>query len=88
MGKTRDYDHRVIDAVSVGLGGQCGQDDDKARLLELIEKGNETVEPDIGVACDIAVAFMRWAQDLKSERNQLREKNRNLRERVSLARND
>lgn len=59
-----DSDHRIIDAVSVALRGQIGSDDDVARLRQQIEGGESTDK--LETACEIAVAFIRWAQDLKA----------------------
>lgn len=65
--KATDWDHRIIDGVSVALHGQIGQPDDVERLMRQIQDGPS---PDkLKTACEIAVAYIRWAQDLKRERN-------------------
>jgi hypothetical protein len=61
------WDHRIMDGVSVSLNGQIGLKDDVARLKEQIEKGPS--QDKLDAACQIAVAFIRWAQDLKAERD-------------------
>ena len=63
------WDHRIIDAVSNSLHGQIGNDDDVDRLLKEIENGPS--ENKLKTACEIAIAFIRWAQDLKAQRNSL-----------------
>lgn len=63
-----DRDHRIIDAVSIALDGKIGQDDDVQRLKEQVEGGDS--DDKLKVACEIAVAFIRWAQDLKNANNQ------------------
>ena len=60
-----EWDHRIIDAVSVALDGKIGQDDDIARLKQQIEGGPSTDK--LHTACEIAVAFIRWTQDLKAK---------------------
>lgn len=61
-----DWDHRIIDATSIALGGVVGGSDDVARLMREIQVGPN---PDkLKVACEIAVAFIRWSQDLKDRR--------------------
>jgi hypothetical protein len=60
-----DNDHRIIDATSIALNGKIGQDDDVSRLRQQIELGSS--DDKLRVACEIAVAFIRWAQDLKRE---------------------
>lgn len=59
-----DNDHRIIDAVAIGLV-EVGKDDDIQRLRGLIEGGES--EDHIGTACEIAIAWIRFAQDLKEE---------------------
>lgn len=66
-----DWDHRIIDAVSVALGGLIGGRDDIDRLRSQIEGGPSADK--LKVSCEIAVAFIRWSQDLRRERNSLRE---------------
>lgn len=58
-----DWDHRIIDGVSIALSGKIGSDDDVARLRKQIEEGESTDK--LETACKISVAFIRWAQDLK-----------------------
>ena len=65
--KATDDDHRIIDATSFALNGKIGQDDDVARLCQQIELGSS--DDKLRTACEIAVAFIRWAQDLKSQRD-------------------
>lgn len=66
MKTATDQDHRIIDGVSYALKGQIGRDDDVKRLREQIEGGSS--DDKMRTACEIAVAFIRWAQDLKDER--------------------
>jgi hypothetical protein len=66
MTTATDHDHRIIDAVSYALKGRIGEDDDIQRLREQIEGGDSVDKMD--TACEIAIAFIRWAQDLKAER--------------------
>jgi hypothetical protein len=61
-----DHDRRIIDAVSYALDGRIGSDDDVERLRKQIEGGSSTDK--LKTACEIAVAFIRWAQDLKDAR--------------------
>ena len=58
-----DNDHRIIDATSIALKGLIGRDDDVARLRQQIELGSS--DDKLRTACEIAVAFIRWSQDLK-----------------------
>lgn len=60
-----DKDRRVIDAVAVGLI-EVGKEDDIQRLRTLIE-GGESADH-LQTACEIAIAWIRFAQDLKEER--------------------
>lgn len=62
-----DWDHKIIDGTSIGLGGIIGQHDDVARLRDQIEGG--AAADKLQVACEIAVAFIRWSQDLKCQRD-------------------
>lgn len=62
-----DNDHRIIYATSIALNGKIGQDDDVARLRQQIELGSS--DDKLRTACEVAVAFIRWAQDLKKEIN-------------------
>ena len=61
----RDWDHRIVDATSIALGGNIGKKDDVKRLMKVINDGPG--EDKLKVACEIAVAFIRWAQDLKND---------------------
>lgn len=61
--KATDNDHRIIDTTSIALNGKIGQDDDVARLRKQIELGSS--DDKLRTACEIAIAFIRWAQDLK-----------------------
>lgn len=58
-----DWDHRIINGVSVALKGRIGEDNDIIRLQQQIEGGGS--EDKLKTACEIAVAFIRYAQDLK-----------------------
>ena len=62
-----DRDHRIIDGVSIALKGQFGGEDEGKRPREQIEGGSS--EDKLNTACEIAVAFIRWAQDLKEQRD-------------------
>ena len=68
-----DRDNRIIDGVSHALGGVIGQVDDRDRLRKEIEDG--PAEDKLKVAVDIAVAFIRFAQDLKGNAEILKKKN-------------
>lgn len=59
-----DKDRRIIEAVAVGLV-EVGKDDDIQRLRGLIEGGES--EDHLETACEIAIAWIRYAQDLKEE---------------------
>ena len=63
MNTATDQDHRIIDVASIALNGLIGRDDDVARLRHQIE--NDNSQDKLRTACEIAVAFIRWAQDLK-----------------------
>lgn len=65
-----DWDHRIITAVSIALGGEIGRADDLNRLRRQIEDGS--CEDKLKTACEIAIAFIRWSQDLKRERDEAR----------------
>lgn len=71
MSKATDWDHRIIDGTSLALGGEIGHEDDVERLRGILivtdQEGREKT------LAEIAVAFIRWAQDLKAERNAARE---------------
>lgn len=61
MATANDTDHRIIDAVSIALKGQIGLPDDVDRLLaEVLPENKERT------LAEIAVAFIRYAQDLKA----------------------
>ena len=60
-----DHDHRIIDATSIALQGKIGYNNDVERLRKQIELGNS--DDKLHTACEIAIAFIRWAQDLKRE---------------------
>ncbi len=59
-----DWDCRIIDAVSVALI-EVGKDDDIQRLRQQIEAGPS--DDKLQTACEIAIAWIRFAQDLKEE---------------------
>lgn len=63
--KTTDKDHRIIDATSIALDGKIGESDDVTRLKNQIHQSDS--EDKLSTACEIAVAFIRWAQDLKEQ---------------------
>lgn len=63
-----DFDHRIMDATSVALGGAVESTDKWTRIRDILL---EPSEPQ--AACEIALAFIRWSQDLKKERNQARD---------------
>jgi hypothetical protein len=65
-----EWDHRIITGVSVALEGKIGQEDDIERLKSQIEGGPS--QDKLQVACEIAVAFIRWSQDLKRQRDAAR----------------
>ena len=67
---TSVWDSKIIDATSIALGGTIGREDDVQRLREQIEGGSS--EDKLKVACEIAVAFIRWSQDLKYQRDTYR----------------
>jgi hypothetical protein len=58
-----DWDHRVITGVSLALGGMVGLADDVDRLMQQIVRGHSTDK--MKTAVEIAVAFIRFSQDLK-----------------------
>jgi hypothetical protein len=64
----KDFDKRIIDGVSVALDGEIGRADDVERLMSVI-----TSEDKVKTACEIAVAFIRFAQDLKANINEIKE---------------
>lgn len=70
MKTATDQDHRIIDGVSYALKGHIGGYDDVQRLREQIERGSS--DDKMRTACEIAVAFIRWAQDLKADRRRRR----------------
>ena len=61
MSYMTDEDERIITAVSVALEGKIGLDDDVDRLQGF-------AVDELHTACEIAVAFIRFAQDLKTTR--------------------
>lgn len=61
---TSDRDRRIIDATSIALEGRIGCDDDVKRLRQQVS-GGLSLDP-LNTACEIAVAFIRWCQDLKA----------------------
>jgi hypothetical protein len=65
-GTASDWDHRIVTAVSYALGGMIGQTDDVDRLTQQIVRGDSTDK--MRTAVGIAVAFIRWSQDLKRKR--------------------
>jgi len=62
-----DWDHRVITGVSLALGGMVGLADDVDRLMQQIVRGPSTDK--MRTAVEIAVAFIRFSQDLKLKGN-------------------
>lgn len=62
-----DRDHQIIDAVSIALDGRIGYVDDAVRLRANILCGGGRNDK-LLTACEIAVAYIRWAQDLKQEK--------------------
>lgn len=64
-----DWDHRIIDATSMSLGGEVGREDDLNRLMRAIEDGEG--EDKLKTACEVAIAFIRLSQDLRLERDKL-----------------
>jgi len=60
---TTAEDKRIIDAVSIALKGRIGDTDDVLRLYEQVSKGSS--ENKLYTACEIAIAFIRFAQDMK-----------------------
>lgn len=65
MSTATEWDHRIIDSTSVALAGKIGRDDDVERLMQQVNDGPASDK--VKVACEIAVAFIRWAQDLKRQ---------------------
>lgn len=59
------WDHQIIDAVSAALGARVESEDSKTILRAEIESGNSGDK--MSTAVEIAVAFARYAQDLKAE---------------------
>jgi hypothetical protein len=59
-----DRDRRIIDSVAVSLV-EVGKDDGVERLLAAVMKGES--EDKLHTACEIAIAWIRFAQDLKEE---------------------
>ncbi len=78
MSKATEWDHRIIDGISYALKGQIGQDDDVERLLAQVREG--PAQDKERTLAEIAIAFIRWSQDLKDEKhkvlNQLRKAER------------
>jgi hypothetical protein len=62
-----DWDNRIIAAVSVALKGSIGEQNDVERLLKQVTP-TEPAERE-KVLAEIAIAFIRWAQDLKRQRD-------------------
>ena len=58
-----DHDKKIIDAVSVALDGKVGRKDDVDRLMQKVQ--NHEGSDDLRTACEIAIAFARWSQDMK-----------------------
>lgn len=71
-------DHRLMDTCSVVLGGVVGEPNDGERLKAAIMEGSgeyalSSLPSDpLDTAVDLAIAWCRFAQDLKIERNELR----------------
>jgi len=59
-----DRDRRIIDSIAVSLV-EVGKDDDTERLLAAVMNGES--EDKLHTACEIAIAWIRFAQDLKEE---------------------
>ncbi len=59
-----EWDKKIIDAVSIALV-EVGREDDIQRLREQIENGKS--EDKLHTACEIAIAWIRFAQDLKEK---------------------
>jgi len=70
-----DKDSMRINATSDALGGKIGQDDDVQRLVDEIENG--TGENKVEVACEVSVAFIRFAQDLKKKIKEIESRKEN-----------
>lgn len=61
---TTDYDKIMIDFISNSLK-EVGKDDDVARLRSLIEDCQS--QDKLKIACEVAIAWIRQAQDLRNE---------------------
>lgn len=61
---TTDWDKLTIDFISNSLK-EVGKDDDVDRLRSLIEDCHS--QDKLKVACEIAIAWIRQAQDLRNE---------------------
>lgn len=59
-----DSDRKIINSVGMGLI-EVGKDDDVLRLKTLIENGES--QDKLKTACEISIAWIRFAQDLKYE---------------------
>ena len=65
-----DQDHRVVDSTSIALDGKIGQEDDVERLMAVVE--NSITLDTLQSMAFIAVAHIRFVQDLKGQRDSLK----------------
>jgi hypothetical protein len=65
--KATEWDHRVIDSASLALHGRIGFPDDIDRLIASVRPTDPQERE--RVLAEVAIAFIRWSQDLKSTRN-------------------
>ena len=65
-----EQDHNIIVATSLALDGKIGRDDDTQRLRHAVETG--VCDDKMKTLAEIAVAYIRWAQDLKRQRDRLK----------------
>ena len=59
-----DHDIKIIDSCSVGLV-EVGKEDDVERLKQLIQNGES--DDKLHTACEIVIAWIKFAQDLKND---------------------
>ena len=62
-------DHKIISEVAVRLGGRAGRSDDVSKVMNMVECSGS--EHKLMTACEIAVAFIRYAQDLRDDKESL-----------------